>query len=258
MNEFTLMLLVAAVALVALIVTHLHAQRARIGLYAQATDDAEVDALFDHIEAGMAEYDANVKAEYDEALRVLGSLCRDMEGMEYIDCYQEFMMDWVAFGEQEPCAGGLRSLRSIVERAQICANAIRIERERQKEYEADMARLRTAIYMESVYGVDDGRDHCEHDDMHHGVPSTEAKFYWFTGECIFEVCDEGRLLCMRDELLGEIYMAQGNDVYLIKVAAEDVWLAEHYVEDENLTPLEVYTGSQGGIELYGWVEGGEV
>lgn len=84
---------------------------------AQAQADAQVDDLFDSIQDGIDKYDASIKAEYADNLRVLYSLARDMEGSGYIDQYNQTMLDWAAYSEQEPDRFGLRSLTRAVERA---------------------------------------------------------------------------------------------------------------------------------------------
>lgn len=124
MNTFTLVSVAVLVVMVGLLIIavrdalEVDARNARAQARGEA-EDAMVNAVFDHIEQGIAKYDAQVKAEYAEQLRVLGSLCCDMEGTGYIDQYQEFMLDWVAYGEQEPCTQGLKVLRNIVKRAHM-------------------------------------------------------------------------------------------------------------------------------------------
>ncbi|OZB40095.1 MAG: hypothetical protein B7X50_09005 [Alishewanella sp. 34-51-39] len=120
MNEFTLMIIFSAVMLMLVVAVHLWAQAKRVGIYAPepvSELDAEVDELFDHIEDGLAECEELIKQEYEDALGRLYGLALDLRGSGYAKQYNDYMVDWVAYSEQEPSLRELRKLNLIVQRA---------------------------------------------------------------------------------------------------------------------------------------------
>ena len=211
----TALIIVSLVVLVALVAVALRAEATKTGVFAPSAAER------------IAQSEVDVRIEYADKLRVLHSLALDMEGSGYPE-YREFMMDWVAYSEQEPDELLLSHLFEIVDRA----NAVFTWHANQ---EAAIANLNSAIYLEGVRGVDDGRDRCENDyldDPAQRVEPVASRLYWFADGCIYEVCPDGSdIILLRDELFGHVVLDQGKGVYLIQVAAENVWLAENYVEE---------------------------
>lgn len=73
-------------------------------------------------------------------------------------------------------------------------------------------------------------------DVQHGE-DVQWGTYWFTGDCVSEFIEEQHTLVLRDELFGSASNIDG--VWLMSVQPDMVWLAEMYVEEGLLHPVEV-------------------
>lgn len=139
------------------------------------------------------------------------------------------------------------------------------EAEYRAKYEAESAALKRAIYLEGVYGVDEGYDYCEYDyreydDHSEPSPAPVVKDKWgvlltcseeemqamtfiidrHAISCISEVftCKDGYTwLALRDELMFSVVYEE-NDVCHCKVVPGFEWLVFDYI-DEGIIPLSM-------------------
>lgn len=130
----------------------------------------------------------------------------------------------------------------------------------QAKYEAEAAALRQAIYLEGVYGVDQGYDYCEYDDHSEPSPEPVVKDKWevlltcseeemqamtfiidrHAIKCVSEtfMCNQGYIwLALRDELIFNVVYDE-NEVYYCKVVPGFEWLVFDYI-DEGIIPLSM-------------------